>query len=320
MRGLPYDKATMKEITDNWKRRLRSALIWSFVLHALGVAVIWYYPTVSIALGLRNIEFVDEDYNRAILIDFSKTLPYPPGYIGFHAPNQASAQDPAKAEEERRRRLEAERRAREEAAKRAAEERERAAQQAKNEATPTPTPRPGGYGAFGKINTAPIKDQIFRLYEAKKVGTLVLPEGKLKVGVSGRINSDGSLSDYKVIVSSGNPEIDRAALAILDAVSESRALGPLHQITSLTMILDIDQQAQLSVVGFANSEQAAATVVDLANAAILYARFIKKDDPGAMALINNVRVTRAGQRVQALITMPRQAASDTLAQTMERKS
>jgi hypothetical protein len=130
--------------------------------------------------------------------------------------------------------------------------------------------------------------------------------------------ADGSLADCRIIVSSGNPEIDRAALAILAAVSESRALGPLHHLTSLSMMLDIDQQAELSVVGFTGSEQAAASVVDLANTALLFARFRKAEDPSAMVIINNLKVTRTGQRVQANITMPRQMASDALAKSMEK--
>jgi hypothetical protein len=299
------------------KFRLGLALLFSLVAHGVALVFLWYYPLVATALGLYRIEFVEEAYNRYILIDFSKPLAYPAGYIGFRAPEKAMDLDKVKAEEERRRRLEAARRAREraEAAKREAEQK---AQEAKAQPTPAPTPRPDGYGAFGKINTAPIKDQVLRLYEAKKAGKLVLDEGRLRVGVAGKINSDGSLSDYKVIVSSGNPEIDRAALAILDAVSESRALGPLHHLTSLSMILDVDQIASLSVVGFTSNEQEAANVVNLAQAALLVARFKKSEDPGAMVLLNNLKVFRTGQRVQAQITMPRQTASEALAKTMEK--
>src|SRR2546428_5279592 len=105
------------------RSRLALALLFSVIVHATAVAALWIYPTFATALGLRHIEFVEEEYNRAILIDFSKPLAYPPGYIGFRAPQQAADLDKVKAEEERRQRLEAKRRAREheraEAAKRA---------------------------------------------------------------------------------------------------------------------------------------------------------------------------------------------------------
>ena len=109
--------------------------------------------------------------------------------------------------------------------------------------TPAPTPKSEYPGGFGKINTAPIKAQVQRLYEAKKEGSLVLPDGKLRVGVAGTIQEDGTLANYRIIIPSGLPDIDKAALAILSAVSESRALGPLHEITSLSMILNSGELA-----------------------------------------------------------------------------
>ena len=83
------------------------------------------------------------------------------------------------------------------------------------------------------------------------------------------------------------------------------------------MLLNVgSEQAELSIVGFTSSDEAAASIVNLANAALLYARFKKADDPAAMVIINNLKVTRTGKRVQALIAMPRHKASESLAQTM----
>ena len=180
------------------------ALLWAFVfsvaLHLFGIAVMRYGPVLRMAMGLGELEYVDEAYNRAILIDFSKKkLKYPSGYAGFRSPQKVKSLDEMKKEEARRRRLEEARRRREEEerrrreeeiARREAEEKARAEQEARAQAdlakanaqpTPAPTPPADGYGRFGKINTAPIKDQIQRLYDAKKAGTLVLPEGKLRV-------------------------------------------------------------------------------------------------------------------------------------------
>jgi hypothetical protein len=296
---------------------LTKAIILSLVVHAVGSVAVWYYPLVATAIGLRNLEFVDEAYDRAILITFSKGLNYPPGYIGFRPPKKTlTLEEIAKQETARRRKRE-----RQEASRREAEKEASAAaeQQAKAEpsAAPAPAPPKDGYpGGFGKINTAPIRDQVQRLYESHKSGKLTFPEGKLRVGVSGRINADGTLTDCKVIMPSGLEDIDRAALAILDAVSASHALGPLHEMTSLSIVLNVGEHAELSVVGFTSNEQAAADIVNLANAALLYARFRKADDPAAMVIINNLKVTRSGQRVQAIVSMPRQKASDSLSRTM----
>jgi hypothetical protein len=44
----------------------------------------------------------------------------------------------------------------------------------------------------------------------------------------------------------------------------------------------------------------------------------KSTDPAAIVILNNVKVSRTGQRIQAVISMPRQKASDALADTMEK--
>ncbi len=301
--------------------------VFSVLAHAVVVLAIRVAPIVRIAMGFREIEYVEEDYDRAILIDFSKRMQYPSGYAGFQAPKKAKslneAQKEAQKEEERRRRLAARRkREREEAEKRAAEERVKAEAKtqdvAKAEPTPTPTPKPDGYGSFGKINTAPIKDQIQRLYQAKQEGKLAIPDGKFKVGVRGSINPDGSLSDYSVHIPSGIPEIDESAMAILRAVSESHALGPLSQMTSLTMVLDIDESARLTVTGFTGNETDAVNIVNLANIALTIARFKKSGDQAAMVMLNNLKVNRDGKRIQAIIIVPKEMAKNTLAKTMEK--
>lgn len=322
------------------KRALILAAALSLIVHLVGVIVVRTAPIFSLAMQMRQLEFVEEDFNRAILIDFSQRLRYPPGYLGFRPPEKTLSLEEMKKEQERRarreaarqarlkREAEARRRAAEAEAARLAEEQEKtraeqAAQDlaqsaAKPDSTPKPTPHPDGYGRFGKINTAPIKEQVQRLYEAKKAGKLTLPEGQLRVGIEGSIAEDGTIARYRISVPSGIPEIDEAAKAILDAVSASRALGVLHTLTSLSMVLEIDQRAELRVVGFTDTEAEAKEIVDLAQAALLLARFKKSGDAAAMVMLNNLRVTRAGARIQATISVPRQMASDTLANTMEK--
>ncbi|MDX2031675.1 MAG: hypothetical protein SF339_13450 [Blastocatellia bacterium] len=318
-------------------RVLVMALILSAAVHVFGIVTVRFAPVVRMAMGLGDLEYVDEAYNRAILIDFSKKkLKYPSGYAGFQAPKKLKSLEEMKKEEARRARLEAARRKREaeeqrrreaEVARQEAEAKARAEQDAKAQqdlaranALPTPTPAApaDGYGRFGKINTAPIKDQIQRLYDAKKAGTLVLPEGKLRVGVEGSIAADGTIASYRITVPSGIEEIDAAARAILDAVSESRALGVLNSLNSLSMVLDIDQNAELLVVGSTDTEQEAADIASLAQAALLVARFKKSGEPAAMIMLNNLKITRTGSRIQAVISVPKQKAQETLANSFEK--
>ncbi len=311
-------------------RKLVLALILSVAAHGVIYSVAVYASLISIVIGLSDFKFVEEDYNKAILINFSKRFTYPPGYIGFRPPEKTRSLKEINKEVDRRARLEAARRKREqeriarekaEAEKRAEEEKARAEELAKAAPVPTPTPPPpkSDYpGGFGKINTAPIKDQIQQLYNAKKAGKLIIPEGKLKVGVAGSIKSDGALADYRIIISSGIKEVDASALAILDAVSASRALGPLQHLTSLSMVLDVDNVAQLTVVGFTSTEKEARDIVSLAKAALLIARIKKADDPAVAVMLKNLKVEHDGNRVHAVISVPRQTAADTLTKSLDK--
>jgi hypothetical protein len=309
-------------------KALMAAAIFSVLAHAAILLAIRVAPIVRILMGLRGLDYVYEDYNRGILIDFSKLpkrLVYPPGYLGFRPPQKTRSLDDIKKEEARRARLE-ERRKRERdlAEKRAAEERVKAEEKeradlANAKPTPTPTPKPdSGYGSFGKINTAPIKDQILTLYQAKKDGKLNIPDGKFRVGVQGSVNPDGTLADYEVHISSGITEIDASAMAILAAVSESRALGPLAKLTSITMVLDIDQEAKLIVTGITSNETDAINLKNLADVALFAARIKKSDDHAAMVMLNNLKVNRTGTRIEAIIRVPKEQAKETLAKTMDK--
>jgi hypothetical protein len=306
-------------------KALMAAALFSVLAHAAILLAIRIAPIVRIAMGLQGLEYVDEKYNRRILIDFEKWLRYPDGYAGFRPSKKTKSLDDMKKEEARLARLEARRkRQRELAEKRAAEERAKAEEKAKAdlakaEPTPTPTPKPdSGYGSFGKINTAPIKDQILTLYKAKKDGRLSIPDGKFRVGVQGSVNPDGTLADYHVHISSGITEIDDSAMAILAAVSESRALGPLAKLKSITMVLDIDQEAKLTVTGITSNETDAVNLKNLADVALFAARFKKSDDQAAMVMLNNLKVNRTGTRIEAIIKVPKETAKETLTKTMDR--
>jgi len=305
-------------------KALMAAALFSLLAHVAILLALRVAPIVRIAMGLRGLEYVDAPYDRTIL-ERPIGLVYPLGYQGFRSPKKTRSLDDIKKEKARLARLEARRkRERELAEKRAAEERAKAEEKARADLAnakpaPTPTPKPdSGYGSFGKINTAPIKDQIQRLYQAKKDGRLIIPEGKLKVGVSGSVNPDGTLADYRVDIPSGIPAIDDSAMAILAAVSESRALGPLAKLTSITMVLDIDQEAKLIVTGITSNETDAINLQNLADVALIAARFKKSGDQAAMVMLNNLKVHRTGTRIEAIIKVPKEQAKETLAKTMDK--
>jgi hypothetical protein len=299
------------------------AVLFSVLAHVVILLAIRIAPIVRIAMGFQGLEYVEEPYDKGS-VERHIRLQYPPGYLGFSAPKKTSSLDEMKKEEARRKKEEARRKREQELAKkredekRAKAEEEAKAELANAEQKPTPTPSPSGYGSFGKINTAPIKDQIQRLYLAKKDGKLRIPDGKFKVGVEGTINPDGTLADYRVHIPSGIPEIDDSAMAILAAVSESRALGPLSKLTSITMVLEIDQDARLTVVGFTSTATDASNLHNLAAVAVLAAKLKKGADPTAMIMLNNLDIKHTGNRIQAVIKVPKEMAKETLAKSMDK--
>ncbi len=310
------DVKKMMTIVQYPKRRVGQAVAASILLHLVLAAGLRYGPVIRVAMGWGGIEYVDADYNRAILIDFSKGFRYPPGFLGFVAPTKVKSLEEIAREEARRARREAgQRRRNAEKSEESAEDLARK-EESQEPAKPTEASNSAYPGGFGRINTAPIRDQIQRLYQANREGVLVIPDGRLRVGVAGSINRDGTLRNYRLIYPSGIPAIDASALAILQAVSESRALGPLHNLTSISMIIEIDQIAQMNVVGFAGSEEEARAVVDLANTALLFARVAKAQDVAVMTMLNNLKVSRSGQRVEAVMRMARQTATAALHRTM----
>jgi len=163
----------MISIVQYQKRRggLILAATLSIVIHVMLAFGLRYAMTIRTALGLEGVEFVDADYNRAILIDFSRGFRYPTGFLGFVAPVRIRSLEEIRREDERRARLERERR-RLRSGSGTAEDGDSAAVSADAPAQSaggdsqagSPTSAGGAAsgipGGFGRINTAPIRDQI----------------------------------------------------------------------------------------------------------------------------------------------------------------
>ncbi len=308
------------------RKRVLTGVLCSFIVHAIGYGVFRFAPIAQFALGLRQFEFVDESYDRGILLKLDKPLRYPGDYAGFAAPTKTLDLAKLKEEEKKRQKAlaEAKRRA-EEAERKRAEQAQKQDQSAlaktnEPEPAPTPSPKPTPSG-FKPINTRPIREQMQRLYDLKQEGKLVFNESNLRVGVSGEIKPDGSITNAKVFIPSGNPQIDRAALSIIEAVSEAKALGPLSDLTSLSMVLTIDEErAQLVTVGFAPNPEKAGTLQFAALGAVALGKRLKAADPASMIFLNNIKITQNSNRLTATIAVPRQVAKDTLAKAMAKKT
>lgn len=198
-----------------------------------------------------------------------------------------------KAEKERREKEEADRKAAEEAAKVAAQKK------------PVTT-------QFGEINEAPIKDTVGKLYELYQVGGLDVPEMKFSVMAGFKVEPDGSLSNIRIIKKSASRVIDAKALEILWNIGESHALGPVSDLTSATVSLEVTENlARLRVTAFAPTPEVAKAKADLLGV-LFWALRMKEKSPDIAQLLSLIKVKSDGKRVDTDLIVPRDKAAEML--------
>ena len=197
-----------------------------------------------------------------------------------------------KAEKERKEKEEADRKAAEEAAKVAAQN------------------KPASETKFGEINIAPIRDTVGNLYKLFEAGGLDIPEVKFSVMAGFKVMPDGSFENIRIIKSSGSKIIDRNALEILSNIGESRALGPVSNLTSSTISLEITEDiARIRIMAFAPTPEIAKEKAGLLNA-LFWALRMKEKSPELGQLLKLIKVSPEGNRVDTDLIVPRAKAAE----------
>ena len=74
----------------------------------------------------------------------------------------------------------------------------------------------------------------------------------------------------------------------------------------------------MTVIGFTSTETDASNLHNLADIAAFASKRKKGDDPAAMVMLNNLDIKHAGNRIQAVIKVPKEMAKETLAKTMDK--
>jgi TonB family protein len=209
----------------------------------------------------------------------------------------------AKAREKaEREKAEKEKKEKEEAERKAAEEAKIAAEK---KAEP---------GKLTDINTAPIKDTVGKLYELYQAGGLDVPDMKLSVMASFKVEPDGSLSNIRIIKSSGSKIIDSKALEILWNIGESHALGQVAVLSSATISLDItDDIARLRITAFAPTPEIAKEKATQLNGLFWVLRLAQRGkSPEVAELLSLVRVSSRGKFVDTDLIVSREKAAQML--------
>lgn len=304
-------------------RRFAVILVLSIAAHTTFVAYVLY---ASLLAPFSSFRLVDRDYNEFKDVVMLKPLPNPGR--GMQAPSGAEALTLEEIKErDRLRREQQERREREKAEREKLErerlekekaEKEKAEQEARQQAaaeekkvSAAADNKPASL-QFGEINERPIKEIVSRTYEKYKAGQIDLNVMNFTVMAAFEIEADGTLSNVRIIESSGSQIIDQEARAILHAVSESHALGPIAHLSSNTIRFDLNEKfARLTITGFAPTASEARNQAGALNLLLSVARLAQQSkSPGTAELLSLVKVKSDNNRINAEMMVSRVRASE----------
>jgi hypothetical protein len=308
------DAALTDEIGRKRRRRLIPVLAASAAVHGALIAYLIYLALFS---PFANLLIVNRAYRQFDPTAEIIHLKYPPqmlkGPQGEKTLTLEEIREQAKkrreqAAKERAAREEKERIEREKAEKARKEAEQKAAELAakeKEKTKPTPT-------EFGEINEAPLKDLVGELYSLYAAGTLDVNLTKLTVMVGFKIEKDGSLSGIRLITPSGNALVDKKAQQILWMIGESHALGPIVDLSSGSIKLDLTENtSRLTVTAFAATPEAARAKADLLNFLFAVLRMKqKKDSPDVAELLSLLKVRSDNKRIDAELSVSRARAAE----------
>lgn len=292
------------------RRYVRIGFALTLLLHGslFGYALYDSYRALSSWRSWIGLEIVSEPGGWRGLrlpdrILLGTPLYYPPGLV-------------ASSSEEAARRRAQERRRREEAARRLREHLEQRAKANEAESSPE-LPKTWEEleqrvrAEARKLNIGPIREAIVELYRAKQEGRLAFQD--ITVAISFHVQPDGQLTDVALVEPSGIPQVDAAALMIVEEASRARILAPLSIARSVTVKLIIAEMTELRFIAVSPSEAGAAQLVSQLNGLLVLARLnAGKLDPQAAAILSRLSITQEGRNVIASVKIPRAEATEML--------
>ncbi len=275
----------------------------SVILHVSLAAFLFYSDVIS---PFSSLEIVNKPYKP---YEYVKLAPLPPPRrMSAPVAGQTESLEEIKERERREReKAEREKAEREKAEKEKAEKEKKAEEEKAKEADKEPASTD-----FGQINQQPIEDIVGRVYEQYKGGKLDLPVMNFTIMAGFEIERDGSLSQMKIIKKSGSAVIDQQALEILYAISESHALSPIHDLTSNTIELELnDSMARLTITGFAPTADEAKTKAGALNLILWGAQLAQKSkNADAAELLSLLKVSSVNKRIDAVMKVSRARATE----------
>lgn len=301
------------EIDRKRRRRFIPVLAASFAVHG---ALLVYLVYLAVFSAFADLNVVNKDYRKFDPSILTVHLKYPPNMLKAPQGDKTLTIEEIRERAKKRREEMARRREREEKEKAEREriEKERAEKEKKEAeqkaAELAAKEKPKANTEFGEINEAPIKDMVGEVYSLFQTGSLDvnLP---LNVMAVFKIEKDGSLSGIKIVRSSKNELLDQKAAQILWMIGESHALGPIADLSSGSVELDLTENtSRLTVSAFAKTPEAAKAKADLLNFLFAVMKATrKKDSPDVAELLSMLKVTNSATRVDARLSVSKARAT-----------
>ncbi|HSB08460.1 MAG TPA: hypothetical protein VLM38_03030 [Blastocatellia bacterium] len=273
-----------------------------------GVLIV-YFVYLAFFSPYAHVRVVNKAYRQFDANAILEKLYYPPQILRLASRGQAMTLEEIRARAEKHKQELARAREKAEKEKKEKEEAERkaAVEAAKLAAEKKPVPK-----EFGEINEAPIKDTVGKLYELYQAGGLDVPDMKMSMMAGFKVEPDGSLSNIHMIKKSPSKLVDQKALEILWNIGESHALGPVSDLSSATISLDVsDDIARLRITAFAQTPEIAKAKSDLLNV-LFWALRMKEKSPDIAQLLSLIKVRNDGKRVDTDLIVPRAKAAEML--------
>jgi len=277
-----------------------------------GVLIV-YFVYLALTSPFAGFRIVNRAYQLGDVSKLLDKLYYPPEVIRQHQLDnlkkleELQSQEKARREEAARRQKEKEEREKAERERKAKEEADEKAKQEAEQAKTQPSST-----QFGEINEAPIKDMIGAIYELYKAGGLGLNDLNFSMMATFKIERDGSLSHIAMPKSSGSKVVDEKGLRLLQMIGESHALGPLADLSSGSIKLDLsDDTARRTITAFAPTAADARAKADLLNLFFWGMRIKEKNkSPDVAELLSLMKVRADNKRLDADLTVPRARANE----------
>jgi hypothetical protein len=147
------------------------------------------------------------------------------------------------------------------------------------------------------------------LYELYEAGGLDLQK-EFSLMAAFKVEPDGSLSNIRIVRASPNKLVDQKALEILWNIGESHALGPVSDLSSATISLDLTENtARLRITAFAPTPEIAKAKADLLNV-LFWALRMKEKSKDIGQLLSMIKVKSDGKRVDTDLNVPREKAAE----------